>query len=212
MKGWSQNADELRDAFPIENLPLEILSVKGSDALSLLYKKQKQSVTNQQGRRFPIRNAGVDKEKIEFFRKILPILDGFNSIFKYAQSQNIVEDEILSNWLNTLEKLYLRLLSALEKEGLVAIESVGKPLDLSSQEVIDVREVNDAPDNIVLEEMVKGYQYGARILRDAKVIVAKNPGYVPGTQLLDPSMEEETAVEDELTGETEEPLEEIDRD
>ena len=210
MKGWSHNADDLRDTFPIENLPLEILGAKGSDALSLLYKKQKQPIANQPGRRFSIRNAGFDKEKIAFFRKILPILDGFNSIFKYAQSQNIVEDEILSNWLNTLEKLYLRLLSALEKEGLAAIESVGKPLDLSNQEVVDVREVNDAPDNIILEEMVKGYTYGARVLRDAKVIVAKNPGYVPEAQL--PAHTPEEAMEDEFSDGVEETVGEIDRD
>jgi len=176
MIGWFRRRENPKEVFPIENLPLETLGQSGADALSLLYRKSKRALKTANGGRIIRRLVDLDKEKLDFFRKILPILDGFDSIFRYAQNQNIEKDEILSNWLKTLETLYRRLLSALEKEGLVAIESQGKPLDLSMQEVIETRETPGAPDNTVLEEVVKGYTYGNRVLRDSKVIVAKNPG------------------------------------
>ena len=175
MKQWFHTQEDLKELFPVENLPLEILGNDRHDALSMLYQKRKESGTKNRSQRFPVHDAGIERQKIVFFRKIFPILDGFNSIFRYAGSQDIQGDEILSNWLQTLEALYRRLLSALEKEGLVAIESIGKPLDLSTQEVIETREDSSVPNNRVIEEVAKGYKYGNRVLRDAQVIVAKNP-------------------------------------
>ena len=175
MRGWFQAQDDLREEFPIEHLPLEILGNERRDALSLLYQRKKEGRVKSSSSRFPVKEVGLDQQKMAFFKKIFPILDGFDQLFKYGRAQNIEGDEILSNWFKTLESLYRRLLSALEKEGLVAIESMGKPLDLSLYEVLEAREAPGFPHNTVIEEVVKGYRYGPRILRDAKVIMAKNP-------------------------------------
>jgi len=115
----------------------------------------------------------MNKAKEDFFRRVLPILDGFDNIFQFAQNSNVEENETLANWIRTLDTLYRRLQTTMEKEGLVAIESVGKPVDFSLHEVVNTREDTEAPDNMIVEEVVKGYQFGRRVLRDAKVIVAK---------------------------------------
>ena len=170
--GWFKGSLDPKEAFPIENFPLETLGDKRGDALALLYKNPKGN-NRVAGHLPPPINLNPQKE--EFFRRILPILDGFDNIFRYAERTNLEGNETLSNWLKTLETLFRRLLSALEKEGLIAIESKGLPLDLSMHEVIDTREDGSVPDNTIVEEMVRGYQFGRRILRDAKVVVAKNP-------------------------------------
>lgn len=177
MMGWFRGSIDPKEAFPIDSFPLETLGEKTGDALALLYKKT------------PARNAvagflpapvTVDRQKEDFFRRVLPILDGFDNIFRYAERINLEGNETLGNWLKTLETLYRRLQSALEKEGLLAIESKGAPLDLSMHEVVDIRDDPTVPNNIVVEELVKGYQFGRRVLRDAKVVVAKNSK--PATQ------------------------------
>ncbi len=176
MSYWFQSSEDPREVFPIENLPIETWGEENRDALTLLY-QQKRLQQNLEGKAHPsLMQRGIDKEKEVFFKRALPILDGFDNIFKHANAQNIEGDEILANWLKTMETLYRRLQSALEKEGLVAIESIGKPLDLSKQEVVDTREVTNIPNNTVFDEIVKGYMYGNRVLRDAKVIVVKNSG------------------------------------
>ncbi len=175
MRRWFRSHADPKEIFPIENLPIEVYGDDTSDTLHLLYRRTGE-LDPQKRRQLQRKHINLDKEKEKFFRRILPILDGFDNIFRYAEQHNVEEDEKLSNWINTLEILYRRLLSALEKEGLVAIESVGKPLDLSCHEVIEVRDVPDVTENIVVEEIIRGYQYGNRILRDAKVIVARKSG------------------------------------
>lgn len=177
MSWFSGGGADLREEFPIENLPAEVLGSNRHDALSIFYKPRGGTDAESAGTVPPVaRGETLDVRKIAFFKKILPILDGFDNIFRYAKAQEIQQDEVLSTWLGTLDSLYNRLLSALEKEGLVALESIGKPLDLSVHDVVDTRQEPGAPNNSVIEELSRGYRYGNRVLRDAKVIVAKNPG------------------------------------
>lgn len=170
MIGWFSRTDSInpKEAFPIENLPVETYGGGNRDALRSFYSRPK--ALPQPPR---IVTQSIQKEKEDFFRRILPILDGFDEIFEYAERSDVETDETLANWLKTLGTLYRRLLSALEKEGLIKIESLGKPLDLSLHEVIDTRIDPSVPENTVVEEVVRGYRFGQRMLRDAKVIVAK---------------------------------------
>jgi molecular chaperone GrpE len=56
--------------------------------------------------------------------------------------------------------------------GLIAIVSVGKHFDYSHHEVIMMQESDKAEDT-VLQEVQKGYLYHDKVVRYAKVIVAK---------------------------------------
>ncbi|MEW6235360.1 MAG: nucleotide exchange factor GrpE [Candidatus Omnitrophota bacterium] len=172
--GWWKEAANFKEEFPIENLPMETFGDKRGDALALLYKRPDELPEAAKAKRLPA-SLQIDRRKEEFFARILPILDGFDNIFRYVERSNLEGNETVSNWLKTLESLYRRLISALEKEGLCAIESEGMSLDLSIHEVIDTREQPGVPNNTVIEEVVRGYRFGRRTLRDAKVIVAKNP-------------------------------------
>jgi molecular chaperone GrpE (heat shock protein) len=172
MRRWFRSQADPKQLFPIDHLPVEVYGEEPEDALHLLYRRRK-SLDPLHKTRLLRRRINPDREKERFFKRILPILDGFDNIFRYAQQNQEQQDETLMNWLKTLEGLYRRLLSALEKEGLVAVESVGNPLDLSRHEVVEVRLVPDVPDNLIVEELVKGYQFGNKLIRDAKVVVAK---------------------------------------
>lgn len=167
MKRWFYRSTNPKDLFPIDQLPKETWGKQTTDAVALFYRKKPKAG-------WPARPVVlVDQEKETFFRRILPILDGFDNLFHFAQQSEIKPNEVLGNWLQTLETLYRRLLLTLEKEGLIPIPSVGKLLDLSQHEVLDVREVPGVEENVIVEEVVRGYRFGRRIIRDAKVIVAK---------------------------------------
>lgn len=175
MMGWFSLPERSnpRDVFPIEQMPLETFGRQGPDALRVLYRKPK--ALPAPGQRPPQAQRAIERDKEDFFRRILPILDGFDQIFRFSGSSNADNDETISNWLKTMDTLYRRLRSTLEKEGLNAIESMGQRLDLSHHEVVETRYDASVPDNTVIEEVVKGYRYGNRVLRDAKVIVSRSP-------------------------------------
>ena len=68
------------------------------------------------------------------------------------------------------------LLATLEKYGVKAIESIGQPFDPNIHEALGMEETGDMEPNFVLREFQKGYFYKDRLLRPAKVIVAKALG------------------------------------
>lgn len=189
---WKSGNEDLREVFPIENLPLEVLGAGNRDALSLLYRNQDVAEKNAGVPRIPLKSAGKAPEKAVFLKKMLPILDGFDSVLRYAKIQPHDEDAHLQNWIQALEGMHRRFINILESEGLVIIDTVGKPLDLTIHEVVDTREVTGIRHNYVIEEIAKGYKCGNRVLRDAQVIVAKNPDNIGvGSAALDYQNESE---------------------
>ena len=175
---WKAEKDDLREVFPVENLPVEVLGTVKRDALSLLYRNQDENRVHSGTPRISLKSVGKTPEKAAFLKKMLSILDGFDNVLRYAKIQKNDGDEVLDNWLKSLEGIHRRFLTILESEGLVVIETVGKPLDLTVHEVVESREVTGIRHNYVIEEITKGYKCGSRVLRDAHVVVAKNPDNV----------------------------------
>jgi molecular chaperone GrpE len=58
--------------------------------------------------------------------------------------------------------------------GLTRIPAEGKLFDPNLHEAIEVVETTDAQDGEVVEEIHAGYKLGDRLLRPAKVLVARN--------------------------------------
>ena len=70
----------------------------------------------------------------------------------------------------------LQLLSrALEKLGVTAIEPEGEPFDPARHEAMMAQESTTAEPNSVLKVVQPGYELNGRLLRPARVIVARAP-------------------------------------
>jgi len=69
--------------------------------------------------------------------------------------------------------IYDKLYEILKKRGLREIEAIDEVFDPFYHEAVMQREVEDYDDGIILEEVQKGYFLNSRVLRPAKVIVAK---------------------------------------
>jgi len=97
---------------------------------------------------------------------LLPALDNFERALKVE-----VDDEKAKSILQGVEMVYRSLVEALKKEGVEAIESVGKPFDPHvHQAVMQVEDSNYEP-NTVVEEFQKGYKLKDRVIRPAMVKV-----------------------------------------
>ena len=71
----------------------------------------------------------------------------------------------------------LKLLSrALEKLGVTVIDPVGEPFDPARHEAMMMQESATAEPNSVLKVVQPGYELNGRLLRPARVIVARAPG------------------------------------
>jgi molecular chaperone GrpE len=110
-----------------------------------------------------VRNAGE-----RLIEHLLDVLDGFDQAL--AMDVEGVGGESYAEGIGLLRD---RLLSVLEREGVTEIESIGQPFDPNIHEAMIQVESDEYPSDTVVEELRKGYLLNDRLLRAARVAVAK---------------------------------------
>jgi molecular chaperone GrpE len=124
------------------------------------------------------KRAAQEKEKIynftleETFRKILPILDDFKRAFKSLNDSEKHKDDYKS-FYEGIRLVRSNLENLLKIYNIEPFESTGEKFDPSKHDAIHVVEHNEEEDGKILEETETGYKIGDKVLRPAKVIVAK---------------------------------------
>jgi molecular chaperone GrpE len=79
----------------------------------------------------------------------------------------------VQHWAVGFQMILGQFKDALVANGVTTIESVGKPFDHNLHEAIEMVETDQFPAGIVIEETLRGYKIGERLLRPARVKVAK---------------------------------------
>lgn len=105
---------------------------------------------------------------MEVVRDLVPILDDFERALKIESSD--------AGYRKGVELIYQRLIETLQKMGLEAIEvAPGAEFDPNLHQAVLRFETADAPDNTILEEFQRGYNFKGKLLRPAMVKVAVHP-------------------------------------
>ena len=109
---------------------------------------------------------------MEVVREILPVLDDFERALKTETSD--------AGYRKGVELIYQRLMETLKKIGLEPIDpAVGQEFDPNLHQAVIREETEEAPDNTVLEEFGRGYNFKGKLLRPAMVKVAVKPASSP---------------------------------
>jgi molecular chaperone GrpE len=121
----------------------------------------------------------VEKEKPELIKygkadiliRLLPLYDLLLSAHNHINSAKDGggSDDVLKG----LEMIFKEFSKVFEAEGLRQMEPVGKPYDPMASEILGVVEGTEENDGLVTEELQKGFYYGDKILRPARVKIAK---------------------------------------
>jgi len=104
--------------------------------------------------------------KFDIMKKILPIVDEFEIALKSTQETR--ENE---HFIEGVKMVFNHLNSLLNEEGINHTESIGKKHDPFVHEVIKKVD-SEKEENVILEEIQKGYSFHGNLLRPAKVIVS----------------------------------------
>lgn len=110
----------------------------------------------------------------EVFRKILPILDDFKRAFESFSNSEKHKDDYKS-FYEGIRLIHSNFENLLKTYNIEPFESLGEKFDPARHEAIHVIEHNDEEEGKILEESEIGYKIKDRVLRPAKVIVAKKP-------------------------------------
>jgi molecular chaperone GrpE len=109
----------------------------------------------------------VENVLVEFLHP----LDSFSKALSIAESMS----SEVRNWALGFEMILAQFKQVLTEHGIVEYDSYGKSFDPHLHEAVDIIESADHAPGTVIEECVRGYKMGERILRVARVKVTKIP-------------------------------------
>jgi molecular chaperone GrpE len=97
---------------------------------------------------------------------LLPILDNFERALESAKNNRDFD-----SFSQGVEMIFRQLFKVLEGEGLKAIEAAGEQFDPNLHDAL-LTEVSDQAENIILEELQKGYYLKDKVIRPSRVKVS----------------------------------------
>jgi len=100
---------------------------------------------------------------------ILTVVDELERSVELSQQKH--EDH--TAFLKGVEMILAHLYELLKKNGVSCIDAKGKCFDPHCHEALMQVETDEVPENTVVEEMQKGYTLNSRVIRTAKVQVAR---------------------------------------
>jgi len=121
----------------------------------------------------------IERAGERILRQVLEPLDNLERAINAARRNNASAEagnaEAQARLLEGIEMVYGQCMALLEQENVRPMETVGRPFDPNVHEALLVVERADQPPNTVVEEAEKGYWFGERVLRHAKVVVSRAP-------------------------------------
>ena len=104
---------------------------------------------------------------IEAVRAVVPVLDDFERALKTESADK--------EYARGMELIYQRLLEALKKLGLEAIEAEGQKFDPALHHAVEMEKTDRVEDHTILTQHQRGYNFKGKLLRPAMVKVAVEP-------------------------------------
>ncbi len=147
-----------------DELEADDLKAKLEEALSLADERLDQLQRCRADLDNVLKRAAKEKEENVLYAsekllaRLLPVLDSLEQASKHDEGTSV---------------LYQQLLGILIAEGLAPIDAVGKKFDPYRHEALFQVKTESQAEDTVAEEIQKGYLFNSRVIRPAKVAVAK---------------------------------------
>ena len=132
------------------------------------WKRAKADFINYKREEFDRSQELVRYAKESFLESLLPMLDNLRLV-QNQMPRELQEDAHVKGLL----MVKVQLEDFLKGQGVEAVDSLGKNFDPALHEVLQMVEVEGKGSGTVTEEIEKGYTVNGRLLRPAKVKVAK---------------------------------------
>ncbi|MEE8260319.1 MAG: nucleotide exchange factor GrpE [Nitrospinaceae bacterium] len=175
---WAQeDEEETLDGEPAERLPSYVEQLKQQAEAKdkqlreyIAAYKAKTAETDEIRIRLQKENENrLEQIKADFFKKLIPIMDNLKRAIDSAQSSADYE-----SLKQGIEMTYSQLLSTLKENGVETIPTSGRKFNPQTDEAFMTEDTTDPDkDNEVVEELEPGYLFKDKLLKPAKVKVAK---------------------------------------
>jgi len=171
LESGAQPAETLEATETLEKLKAR-LEAKDRE-IAELNDKYLRALAEQENSRKRIRQQGEENLRLQresLLRDLLPILDNLELAVAAARGGGDGESIVAG-----IEMVLRSLHDLLSGHGVTPQEAVGRSFNPQFHEAIDQLESPEHKPNMVVREYRRGYQIGDRVLRPARVAVAKAP-------------------------------------
>ena len=107
----------------------------------------------------------------KLLKEFLPVFDNFTTAF--AHQEKLSEDSNWQNWAKGIEYIKKQFEDILTQSGVEIIKTVGEDFDPTYHEAVSEEESKEIESGKIIKEVGVGYKVGEKILKVAKVVVAK---------------------------------------
>ena len=133
-----------------------------------------------------------------FVGDLLPAVDSFERAVAAATAVTVASDvkttagEAVDAMAEGIELSLKLLTEAMARQGIDVVDPIGAPFDPKLHEAMTMVEKPEAEPGSVIEVFQKGYTVSGRLVRPARVIVAREPASLPETPSTGEAVPEET--------------------
>jgi Molecular chaperone GrpE (heat shock protein) len=104
--------------------------------------------------------------------KLLPVMDNMRRALEAESLLEKSESKEFSHFLHGVELIYKQLNDVLEELGVQPVSAVGQPFDPHLHEAVATERSDDYEPDTVIQELLRGYLLGGKLLRPAMVKVS----------------------------------------
>ncbi len=109
--------------------------------------------------------------KGDILESFIPVYDNFKKAFAHATGDGDVKQ--FENWKKGIEYIMKQFGDVLKQNNIEEIKTVGEIFDPRFHEIVGEEEMEGAKEHEIIREVDGGYRSGEKVLKVAKVIVAK---------------------------------------
>ncbi len=131
------------------------------------WKRSQADFINYKRRESELFEDMMDSAKAGLIMEIMPIYDALSIAIKHTPKE--MEK---SEWVKGIRQIKLQLEDLLRKKGLEEIRSVGEKFSPDVHDAVEMIE-SDRSEGEIIDEIQKGYKLNGKLVRAAKVKVAK---------------------------------------
>ena len=164
-----ENIEEAKELSPLEQLE-EQIRLKDEELASQkdTFLREKAELENFKKRLTKEKEDFVQFANERLLKELIQIEDNLERALEVPKAT-------LDNLKEGVEMIQKQFTAFLKNQKAEPIEALGKPFDPNLHEVLNQQESEEHEENTVIQEYSKGYILNGRILRSAKVVIAKKP-------------------------------------
>ena len=164
-----KNIEEEKELSPLEQLE-EQIRLKDEELANQkdTFLREKAELENLKKRLIKEKEDFVQFANERLLKELIQIEDNLERALEVPKAT-------LDSLKEGVEMIQKQFTAFLKNQKVEPIEALGKPFDPNLHEVLNQQESEEHEENTVIQEYSKGYTLNGRILRSAKVVIAKKP-------------------------------------